>query len=565
MSPRSSAKRSAEEPVELILRAPATLKVGVFRGPDGVTGAPVSITAGGFEADGLASFAGSTGPDGFAVFEDVPRATYDVIAEVPDGPKITHRQGVWADERELKLQVPDAITLKGKVTAGADGPPIAGAEITLQVRPVRGTGLFETVFHSAADGTYEVAVPKGRMQRFEAHAEGYAAWPNPANWRQRRSVSRSMRELGRGKAKVVTRDIVMSGGIGVKGTVTDEAGRPIPRLRLQLKPRRAGPVSVVTDDQGRYEAGQLNPDRYDIRIETPSWFPEERLFFEIPANQSEPIEYDIKLRGSRSFTGAVVSKTGQAIFGARVWVVGGGAPVWGAKAAGRTLETFTGADGRFRLADVPRDIVVSVRARHGSYEATPIAVPTGAPSSSLRLELAQTGGLEGVVYDALTRKHLADVEVRIVPVGEPIGRGGGTRKTDKQGRFRLTGLVPGTYHATPKRSGYLPADPMAIEVAGSERPTSRDLPLDPGLIFAGVVTDANGKPLAKARVDVSGEVDRRKVRNQRAYTDGQGRFRLTGYRPGIYTLAVRRGGYRRQVVQNLRGGEDRLTIALVRR
>ena len=55
------------------------------------------------------------------------------------------------------------------------------------------------------------------------------------------------------------------------------------------------------------------------------------------------------------------------------------------------------------------------------------------------------------------------------------------------------------------------------------------------------------------------------VRYRAVNTDAKGRFRLTGYERGIYTLRARRGGFQAQTLERLGGGETELRIELARR
>jgi protocatechuate 3,4-dioxygenase beta subunit len=70
--------------------------------------------------------------------------------------------------------------------------------------------------------------------------------------------------------------------------------------------------------------------------------------------------------------------------------------------------------------------------------------------------------------------------------------------TDAQGKFSLKGISPGPLAATVRARGRIPFNGTFEVVAG--RATTVDSKLEPGVRFAGKVTDTNGKPVSGAKV-----------------------------------------------------------------
>ncbi|MDJ0976454.1 MAG: carboxypeptidase regulatory-like domain-containing protein [Planctomycetota bacterium] len=552
---------SAEGDLEYTLMEPASFRLVVQMADRGVPGVDVTLTPRGLTES--ESFAATTDIDGVALFDELPRSRYRIEAEVPDGPRFQQDYSVWSD-RELKVQVPGSAMLKGTVRGGKDGPPVAGARVTLRVMPPKTRTEFETTFETGPDGTYEVSVPQGYTRFFLVEAPGFAPFPNPADRRERRSAYRVLNQLA--KKKEVSHSVTLKSGASVIGRVTDAEGNGIEGVVLAVKPRRGVSVTVKTDANGRYAVAELNADRYTVLVETPEWFAEKPLGFQIKPNATEPLEYDFVLKGARRFEGVVVSKAGKGIFGARVFIIGGGRPVNSARQAGRALETFTDDNGRWSLNDVPAEISVTVRASHGSLEAEPVWVAHTKPvPATIRLELADTGSVKGEAYDLVTRKSLSGVRIRIRPVGAPGGRSGRTVNVNREGKYQVDRLIPGRYTFQGTLSGYLTGEPVEVDVRATEQPMEQDVPMDPGLTFAGIVLDDRGRPMNRVRVDVWGEADGKKVRYRAVNTDAKGRFRLTGYERGIYTLRARRGGFQARTLERLGGGETELRIELARR
>jgi len=105
---------------------------------------------------------------------------------------------------------------------------------------------------------------------------------------------------------------------------------------------------------------------------------------------------------------------------------------------------------------------------------------------------AQTNGsIAGTVIDKSSQQPIAEIAITLQPSGK------GTN-TDKQGRFKITGLKPGSYTVTAKGLNYNLATLYNIIInAGNEYNTSIELEKEITNL-AGVVVKATGKKTAKA-------------------------------------------------------------------
>jgi protocatechuate 3,4-dioxygenase beta subunit len=181
----------------------------------------------------------------------------------------------------------------------------------------------------------------------------------------------------------------------------------------------------------------------------------------------------------------------------------------------------SGADGRFQIKGVGRERVAELRIERPTIETSQVRVRTRAGATLLAQEernypdgakltyygavfdhaAAPSQPVEGTVRDKDTRKPLAGVTVQSVRLPGNSAFGGGFVKTvtDKNGRYRLTGL--------PARAGNevvtLPAEGQpylssAKKVGGrvALAPVTVDLELKRGVVVKGRVTDqATGKPV----------------------------------------------------------------------
>lgn len=550
-----------KEDLEFALRDPAAIQVKVLRGKEAVADVAIFLRA--RDLGELMQIEGATGADGVATFEGLTAGRYAITAQVPEGPKIDHNTYAGpAKTSAVNMKVPDGVTLKGKVRAGKDGPGVGGAQITLTTQVPRSAGLFETVFETKPDGTYEVMVPQGNPRDFLVEAEGHARWPTP---KQRRGVLRALRGL-RGK-KPVTRDVVLLSGAVLEGLVQTAEEQPLPGVKLRFAMRRGPTVEITTKPDGRYLAANMVPGTYDLQVQTPAWFPiaGQKLRVGIPGGlEPKPTTLDITLSASRKLEGVVLDGAGQGVGGARVWILGGGQVVRSARQAGRILEVFTAANGRWTIVDIPPDKNVVVRASMGALEADPIhASWEKPPPMPLRLELKGTGDIEGRVLDLDTRLPVPGVRVRITP--DPYdGRNGRTVYTNRQGEFRTQGLLPGAYKFLPYKKGYLAAQPDVANVVRDGN-VNVGLNLDPGLVFVGTIVDAAGAPIRSSRVNLRGIPDgQEKQVSRSASVDSRGRFQVRGLLPGSYRFTAWRRGYRTVRLEDRRRSEREMRVVLLR-
>ena len=548
-----------KEDLEFALREPGAIDVEIKRGDEFVVAAPIVLTAVGLED--LARFESMTDQTGHAKFEDLVPGRYDIEAQVPEGPLVTHATyAPSASTRNVKVRVPDGVVLKGTVRVGKDGPGVGAAQILLETSALKGDGRYTTTFETRPDGTYELMVPQGRPRKFTVAADGYAPWPTS---REMRGVLRSLRRLT-GK-KPVTRNVILKGGAVLSGIVQTEEEQPIPGVILRFKAPRVEPVSVTTKGDGTYALASLNPGRYDLQVETQAYFPVKgqplRVF--IPGGADpKGTTFDVTLVGARRLEGIVVDGQSKGVVGARVWIVGGGRVVRSARNAGRLLETFTDMSGKWVISDIPPDKNVTVRAAMGLEEAKPVyARWEKPPPSPIRMMLQDTGTMEGSVVDIITRTNVRGVLVRLQPdVGD--GRTPRQAYTNAKGEFSIVGLLPGAWRVTPYKKGYLRAGHEIVQVSRGDDVRAQ-LNLDPGQVFGGTIVNEAGQPLRGTRVSVRGiPAGKEKPVSRGASADARGKFRITGLEHGVYTVTAWRKGYRAERARDLSHSATELRFVL---
>jgi hypothetical protein len=176
----------------------------------------------------------------------------------------------------------------------------------------------------------------------------------------------------------VVRNVALKRGATVRGLVTLERTKePVPSLSLRFVPQQGTVFRLATTaEDGRYEVKGLGAGAYRALLETPGWYAKHGAdAVRIPAagvgDAPPEVTLDLEVWSAGVVSGSVSLVDGSPAARARVWLIGGGGVVRGARRAGRLLETLTSASGQFLLDDVPPNEWIRVRAALGEAEAVP--------------------------------------------------------------------------------------------------------------------------------------------------------------------------------------------------
>ena len=152
--------------------------------------------------------------------------------------------------------------------------------------------------------------------------------------------------------------------------------------------------------------------------------------------------------------------------------------------------------------------------------------------------LAQTGDVQGTVYQQSTGKPLIGADVHITEIKQ-------TQKTDENGNFRFTEIPIGTYILSVSHPNYKTPEEITIEIS-----TGRTIQ---GKIYLGPVFQLEK---ATATGDIEGIVHHRDTgallagaevyiveTEQRRETKRDGKFRFTDIPPGTYTISIKHSAF----------------------
>jgi hypothetical protein len=155
--------------------------------------------------------------------------------------------------------------------------------------------------------------------------------------------------------------------------------------------------------------------------------------------------------------------------------------------------------------------------------------------------------IEGVAKNLKTGDPLPDVRVTVTP--ELPGNAAKSATTDSEGKFILTGVVPGRYSLTAARTLFFRprrnTGAVAVTVAADQRLRDVQILLMPTGVIAGRVVDENREPLRSVRIEALRSEYRDGVRTwvaaQQNTTDDRGEYRLFNLQPGTYYIRATQG------------------------
>ena len=372
---------------------------------------------------------------------------------------------------------------------------------------------------------------------------------------------------------------VPDSGWTVFGTVLDLDEKPINDAEVVLAsaPSAAEPARLVTDLAGRFELHGMASGAITWRVRARGYREVTVPGLELPPAEhaaGRPIDLGtLLLAPDRPFQGRVTDPGGEAVAGARVAFEILRPP--GDFEHREIQESFTGSDGSFALEGLPEGARLDLEISHETHQPRRLAGIRDDRPEPLEIVLEPGLSLAGEVVDE-AEAPVADVEVQLVRVeaaglwDRPVARARAT--TDEEGRFRFSGLEPGETAVRARApEGY--ALPLELDLrAGQAHPEIR-IELRRGASLEGRVLDPDGLGVETAAVRIDLErpgivepaaLDRDGLGADasESFTDGAGRFRLAGLRPGLYRLSALHPDFRTAMQQIELAGDGPTEVEL---
>ncbi len=464
------------------------------------------------------------------------------------------------------LVLEPAAEIAGRVV-NEDGLPIAGAELaaTFQSGSRR---LPNSVVERGGAAAHSDARGRFRLRRLIPGAPYYLFLERSGFARQRRDIGAP----GTGESAEI--ELVLRRGSRGIGRVVDAEERPVAgaevtsrraeaaaEMALRLSTPRDVPVleeRTTSDAQGRFETARLAPGRYLFEVAAVGYAPVSVLGIEVPRGAAEVDLGTVVLAPGVAVGGRVVDTRGRPLAGAGIFVVDHG--TWRPARSGEPAAE-SGEDGRFVIADRRGGERLDVTARRDGFLDAELSGVDAPPPAPLLLTLETASWISGRVLDP-AGEAVAGAYLRLMATGPSARRArrnGWTARSDAEGRFEITGLVPGTGLLSVFADGWQVAELPRVEIpAGGLR--DLEVRLERGADIVGIVLDPQGRPAAGARVHASRSSP---IPSFYATSDGDGAFRLGGLGAGPVTLVASHPDYRTASLQHeVAAGENRVELRL---
>jgi hypothetical protein len=465
---------------------------------------------------------------------------------------------VGASGATADFQLVPGGVIEGIVRDERSREPVPGALVHAR-RDAPAMMLGERAIHVAttsADGRFRVAGLRPGGFELHARAEGRA--------------STSPTIVGLGVAEQVSDvEILVGASPVIRGIVVDESGSPAPNVEVNaFAGGGGGDNSAVSDAHGAFVLEGLPPGNYVLIGRGEQFVPGGATRVELAGKDLDGVKVDVqrglRIKGhveprqvcdvSLDFDEGGMRPGHMPMLIAPITTADDGVFDVGparAMAYHVTARCPSGAQGRMRVEPAPgmADVVVAVKP--GASIAGKVVDGSGKPVANVTVMAAPTGGTERttIVNGMMT--------------------GGVQTLTNAAGAFELRGLGAGTHRLRVLDRGRpLPAKSESkIAVTAVEKKTGVVLAVDrPDGVIRGVVTGADGKPVADAWVslhqdirDMLGEVDREAGGSRMimvestddgetggtppALTDGSGRFEIRSLARVPWTvIAEAKGG-----------------------
>ena len=472
----------------------------------------------------LVSFFGVTDDSGVAVIPGIPPGPVEVLVDrgSPRDVRASRFSVARGETKEILLRLRRGIRVNG-IVVDASERPVAGAEVRVSIRPFDGIDG-TTITHSAADGTFSIdGVEDGRY--VSARAEGWA--------------SSSQHGLSVDGGSTVDLRLVLPGvGGTLSGRVSDSDGEPVAGALVVVGSReldhgtymlRAAPVTVQTNEDGRFEASGLPGGETPVAVRARGFAPTEVIVDVAPGRTSDST---VSLALGAVITGVVYGSDGNVVPRAHVAV--GVEPWEHSFGPPDILATRTRADenGKYWLEDLsPGTATVAASARNVGKVRVDVDVPAG-EVVELDIDLAHSLTIRGRV---------------VLEDGSPVDDwmvgavGTTTRFTDANGEFVLRDLDDRVYEIHVTEEGHRMAcatvdarpstEPLTITILETQRARS---------FISGTIYDAGGSRLRGATIQCRGEGLTAHTQTKSGFFGG---FRLGPVPAGTYRLGAAADGY----------------------
>ena len=370
----------------------------------------------------------------------------------------------------------------------------------------------------------------------------------------------------------------VSQGLTIRGTVVDDAGKPVPDMNLQAQPRtKPGEARAQqtigwnseTDDKGYFELAGLLPGEYEVSVSpwsTPRAVPAKPTT--VTLAKGKDAEVKISLPATAELRGRVRDSNGRPVRKASVALTGGK----------QQLSAYAGDDGTFVIPHAPPgeyravawqgwEAMRAPNTKADDVQGVKVTLVAGAREKVELVVEDMSGQISGVVRAEGGPVVDAFVEASRESDSASAASGEAAREvrwgsyfkapemTDQDGKFRLTGLAPGKYTLRAHRNGGGEAIREHV-VVGTDVELAIALPGS----LAGTVRVRGGDAPEEFRVNVEDEATG--YRRGDSFFRTRGAWRLPELPQGKFKVTASAGEGSQEIQVELAAGEQRRGVQI---
>ena len=438
------------------------------------------------------------------------------------------------------LKLEPAAAIRGQVV-DAHGAPLAG--VTLEALPTSEAQMRHALHPdwidlkslSDAAGRFELRQldPKGTYQ-LAAAKEGFT------------TVRLAVDRLEPLRTRDLERIALQRGRLlygAVKGLDEQPIADAEVKLLAPVGPSADAPPASRTNAAGRFEMLGYPAPSFDIVTHAKGFAPFTVRGVHLPRGM-DPVDLGtLMLAPGETIHGVVRDPAGSPIAGAGVWIVEELALPALQRAPDRDPDAVADAAGRFAVEDLTADHPAHLICDHPGFLVASIRGVTAPTPEPITVVLKPGSTVSGRVVD-VDGRPIPGSEVSLSPRDPPPdsvpptprGEWRRTVVSDDRGEFALEDVASGPAAIAAFAEGFQPAEIQNLEIAERATLEGLRLVLARGNVLEGWISTEDGEPLAEATVQIG---------PNRASSDTDGNYRVSGIPSGLHKVDVRREGYNR--------------------
>lgn len=491
-----------------------------------------------------------------------------------DGRRLKTRLDALAFKEDVPqvLVLPDQLAVSGRLIDADSRRAIAGGLVWDEDNPVEG-------FVTDEGGGFVLRGPRGSRLTVTAGAPGYLG---------DRAIDYQLADDGRPGPTLALR-----AAAAVEGQVVDGDGHPVAGARVDLEVKRA-PTGRMRIEMGRPKVApralsgppgtfRLSPvdpqESYVVKVQAAGFAPGEAPVVGLAPHRTKS-GVRIELDRGRSVAGAVIDAAGLPLRDVALTLkpqeTGGGMGMMRFGASDSVPLEFLGATdgaGKFRIDGLPAQKFDLEARRPGFAKRTVSGVDVSGPEPSVdlgQITLEPGQRVQGVVTDTsglplegVRVSAAAGSSVMTLMSGPLAEAPEPDAVTDPRGWFAVDDLAASqSYTFRFERTGFVGASAKSVALPRLE---PLEIKMDAASDVSGSVTNAEGDPLAGARVNLQrsktiemGGAVMQTVMMTSETSDAEGRFLFADQEPGTISLSAVASGYQEAKRDNIEipRGED---------